>query len=235
MMRLKEFLTISIVVFGICFSVPAQASVMMSEIFADPGAGLTGDANNDGIRSTADDEFIEILNYNDSPADISGWSLADNGSTRHVFPSDTILSPYTFLVIFGGGEPQLADVNWQAASTGALSLNNTEETVSLFDADFQLIDRVVYGSIAGNDQSIVRFPDGVGTEFVLHSSLEGAGGALFSPGTNISGERSLAIVHEEDPTQDEGFPSNPVVPELPAFVYFGAGWASLLLKRMKNS
>ena len=52
----------------------------------------------------------------------------------------------------------------------------------------QTIDQVIYGSIANHDQSIVRFPEGENSEFVLHSSLAGANGAPFSPGTAIDGK-----------------------------------------------
>ncbi|MBN1869067.1 MAG: lamin tail domain-containing protein [Candidatus Omnitrophica bacterium] len=204
---------------------PAKASVMINEVFADPAADLTGDANNDGVRSGSDDEFIEILNASPAGMDISGWSLADNVSTRHIFPLDTILSPYSFLVIFGGGSPLWPDIHWQIASSGALGLNNSGDTVSLFDDQSTLINQVIYGSIGDKNQSITRFPDGEGSEFVLHSSLREAQGALFSPGMSVDSRLSLALVEEEVP------PNNPVVPELPAIVYYGFGWGALLLKR----
>ena len=78
----------------------ARASIILNEILADPASGLSGDANGDGVRSGTNDEFVEILNYGDAEADISGWSLSDSVSTRHVFPINTILSPYTFLAVF---------------------------------------------------------------------------------------------------------------------------------------
>ena len=206
---------------------PAGASVIINEVFADPASDLTGDANNDGVRSGLYDEFIEILNNDPLQADISGWSLTDSVSARHIFPSNTILLPYTFLAIFGGGSPLLPDVNWQVASTGSLGLNNSGDTISLFNADAQLIDQVVYGSIAGHDQSITLFPDGEGSQFVLHSSLDQSQGALFSPGTSVDFRTSLVLVDEEAPSGDD----NPVVPEWPTLMYFATGWGSLLLRR----
>jgi hypothetical protein len=203
---------------------PAIASVMINEILSDPASGLTGDANADGVRSGTQDEFIELLNYGADEVDVSGWSLSDAVSVRHIFPSDTIISPYTFLSIFGGSAPVLPNINWQVASTGSLGLNNTGDTVSLFDAGSQLIDKVSYGSIGGNDQSFTLFPDGEAAEFVLHSSLEQSQGALFSPGTSVDSRMSIALLQEEE------LPSNAVVPEWPSLVYFGMGWASLLLR-----
>ncbi len=160
---------------------------MINEVLADPAAGLAGDANADGTRSSTHDEFIEILNYGAGTVDISGWFLTDAAAVRHVFPSGTALLPYDFLVVFGGGSPSLPGISWQTASTGALSLNNSAETVSLLDAGFHLVDRWTYDGLANNDQSIVRFPEGEGGAFVLHAGLPQAHGALFSPGTSIDG------------------------------------------------
>ena len=220
-----KFITVLMFVVIITITSPVRASVILNEILSDPAADLQGDSNGDGIRSGTEDEFVELLNYGDTDADISGWSLSDSVSTRHIFPANTILSPYTFLAIFGGGSPLVPDIHWQIASSGTLGLNNTGDTVSLFNAETQLMDSVVYGSIGGNDQSITLFPDGTGTEFVLHSSLDEAQGALFSPGTSVNSKLSLVSLEEEEP------PSNAVVPELPALLYFSLGWGSLLLKR----
>lgn len=203
----------------------AEASVIFNEIFADPPSGLIGDANNDGIRSGTQDEFFELFNNSLGAIDISGWYVNDSVSTRHVFPSNTIMDPQTFLVVFGGGSPLLPGINWQVASTGSLGLNNGGDSVTLYNEGLQLIDQVTYDGIGNKDQSITLFPDGEGSEFFLHSSLEQAQGTLYSPGTSIDSRLSLAI------TEDEEIPDNPVVPELPTLVYFISGWGSLLLKR----
>ena len=203
----------------------AEASVIFNEIFADPATGLTGDANNDGTRSWTQDEFIELLNTGESEANISNWYLTNSVSTRHIFPSNTVISPYTFLVVFGGGDPELSGIHWQVASSGSLGLNNSSDIVTLFDADGNIINRVNYGSIANNDQSITLFPDGESSEFFLHSGLEQSRGALFSPGTSVDSKLIL------DVTSKEEMPDNPVVPELPTLVYLMSAWVPLLLKR----
>lgn len=167
-------------------AVNARAFVVINEIHADPAGDLTGDASGDGIRSVSNDEFAELLNNGAQAVDISSWYLADSVSTRHVFPNNTILQPASFLAVFGGGVVQLPGINWQTASSGALSLNNTAETLTLYDLNSLLIDQVIYGALGNNDQSIVRFPEGQGT-FVLHSTVSGANGALFSPGKDSDG------------------------------------------------
>ena len=207
---------------------PVNASVILNEVFADPAGDLSGDANGDGVRSGTDDEFIELLNNGAVEWDISGWALSDSVATRHIFPSKTVLPPYTFLVVFGGGSPLLSGVHWQTASSGALGLNNSGDTVSLYDSTSQLMDQLLYGSIAGQDQSITLFPDGQMGEFVLHSSIEEAQGALFSPGMSVDARLSLAL---GEGSGSQSGSESPIVPEIPTLLYFGMGWGSIFLRR----
>ncbi len=185
----------------------ARAMIMISEILADPATSLSGDANNDGVSSSTQDEFIELFNQDGSSLDISGWKLKDAISVRHIFALNTIINPNQYLVVFGGGAPNLPGVYWKTASTGQLSLNNTSETVSLLDASDNVIDQVVYGSIGGHDQSIVKN----GSEWVLHSSLSNEG-KLFSPGTATNSEPSNT--------------STSAVPELPSGILLFLGMLS---------
>ena len=155
----RKFVLIGCVAFTSLVSARAEAFVFITEILADPPAGLAGDANGDGVTSSTSDEFIELWNSSDALVDLSGWSLNDALSARHVFASSTLLDAKKFLVVFGGGTSPL-DIFWQPASTGTLSLNNTGDTVTLYDAARQLVDQVTYGAEGGQDQALVRLPDG---------------------------------------------------------------------------
>ena len=88
-------------------------------------------------------------------------------------------------------------VNWVAASEGSLALNNGGDTITLYDASDQVIDFVTYGSAAGNDQSIVRSPEGSKSEWIKHAELSNADGKLFSPGY---------LVNEIDPVGQSTVP-----------------------------
>jgi len=92
------------------------------------------------------------------------------------------------------------------------------DTISLFDSDLTLIDQVLYGSLGGRDQSLARFPEGTGTEFVLHSSIDGSQGRLFSPGESIDG-------------QPLNKASNMVVPEPASAAYFVVSGIAWFLRR----
>jgi hypothetical protein len=195
----------------------AHAVIIINEIFADPASGLAGDSNNDGVRSATQDEFVELFNYADLSADISGWFLSDATQLRHTFPTNTVLLPYEYIVLFSGGNPNIANVKWQKASTGSLNLNNTAETISLFNQNSELISQVIYGTIADHDQSIVRAPEGSGS-FTLHSTVNGSNGTLFSPGLPTNGQQPVPLT---------------VVPEFPNLYVLAGGllWLLYIKKR----
>ncbi len=163
---------------------------VVNEINADPDA-TNGDANGDGTVNTSEDEFVEIVNVSGADMDISGWTLADGYSVRHVFPAGTVVPDGCSVVVFGGGTllGYFGGSVAQTASTGALGLNNSGDTITLATADGIVLASVTYDGLAGNNQSITLDPDITGTTWVLHSTATGSGGALFSPGTMIDGSR----------------------------------------------
>jgi len=158
---------------------PALANVTIAEVLADPPEDPAGDVNRDGTRSPTEDEFVELINSGAKPMDLSSWSLSDATKVRHTFAAGTILAPSEAIVVFSGGQPQGFKTPVVTASSGSLSLNNTGDVLTLRDAAMDVMDSLSYGSAGDKDQSLVRNGEG---EFVLHSSLEGANGALFSPG-----------------------------------------------------
>jgi len=157
--------------------------IVINEIHADPASDLSGDANGDGIRDGSDDEFIEIVNTVDFPIDISGWTIKDRVNLRHVFLNGTIIQPSGSVVIFGGGLPtgSFGNCPVQVSTKGGLGLNNSGDTVTLYDLRSQIVDAVVYDSIASDDQSITRDPDIVGS-FGKHLEVFPVGQNRFSPG-----------------------------------------------------
>lgn len=197
---------------------PAQALIVINEILADPPSGLVGDANGDGVASISQDEFVELLNTGNNAVNLSGWFLNDALNPRHVFPAATIVPPYEFLVVFGGGTPSLSGINTQVASTGALSLNNAGDTVTLYEDAGTAVSQVIYGSEGAQDQSLVRFPEGVGSEFILHTSIEESQGKRFSPGTAIN-------------EQSRWQPAT--VPELSGLVYLTMGLGAIFRSRKR--
>nr|MBC8549156.1 lamin tail domain-containing protein [Candidatus Brocadiales bacterium] len=163
---------------------------VINEIHADPDA-TNGDANGDAAVSTADDEFVEIVNRSGSSVDISNWVITDGFSDRHVVTNGTTIGDGVSLVVFGGGTPTNIPGISQVASTGALGLNNSGDDVTLKDSEGGTIVTYSYGSEGGDNQSIARNPDYTG-DFVRHSTITG-NAVLFSPGKTNTGDVSLPV------------------------------------------
>jgi hypothetical protein len=138
-----------------CEPTPAAGAtgLVIDEILADPPDDRAGDANADGVRDPADDEFVRIVNTGKTSVCLTGWSLGDaSKSERHVFPVGDALAPGRALLVFGGGVPTGrfggADVQW-AAFDGRLSLSNDGDVLTLRDAADAVVRQVSWGDCAG--------------------------------------------------------------------------------------
>jgi hypothetical protein len=185
-----------------CVSTPAATAraLVVNEILADPAKGAHGDANADGVRDPADDEFVEIVNAGRMPVCTVGWTLGDaSDPLRHVFPLAAALPPGGALVIFGGGVPTGqfggAHVQW-AAFGGRLNLSNSGDVLTLRDATGVLVKQISWGDCAGQPcardhrvgelgfgSSLVRRPEMVGA-WTVHNDVWQSN---FSPGVRADG------------------------------------------------
>ena len=144
---------------------PSPAHLIINEILAnEPGSNVAG-------------ELVEIVNIGGASADLSGFTLSDGVSVRHVFADGTTIAPGKALVVYGGASAIPAGIAAVAASSGSLGLNNSSDTVTLRDASSAVVDGFAYSSsLASTDGvSMNRSPDAdaAGT-FVLHTSLSAA-------------------------------------------------------------
>lgn len=179
--------------------------ILINEVLADPpGAAPTdfiGDANHDGVRSSTDDEFVELVNSTEHDIDISGYQLlarssgSETDALRHTFAAGTILAAGTSVVVFGGGAPNPTDPVFAGAlvlkaSTGGLSLSNTGGIVTLRERSGAFANIFEYGGATGlsggSNQSLTRSPDIAGA-FTGHATASSAAGRLLSPGTRVDG------------------------------------------------
>jgi hypothetical protein len=130
---------------------PAGGGVVLNEIYYNqPG-------------SAEEEEFVELLNAGDAPADLSGWRL-----TRGVFfefPAGTVLGAGGLLVI--AADP----VAFGSAFPGVLGLgpyegrlDNGGERISLAFADGSVVDEVEYDD--GEDWPQAADGDGASLELV---------------------------------------------------------------------
>jgi len=164
-----------------------DVQIVLNEIHADPDP-VNGDANGDGEVNNDDDEFLELINLLDTDLDISDWEITDAVRSRFIFPAGTVLSPYCPLIVFGGGSPEGDFGGSLVLTAGSLALNNTGDTISLWDEQGNLRLRLSYGSEGGLNQSLTRNPDLTGYPLWVHSEIPPAENRLYSPGLKLNGE-----------------------------------------------
>ena len=174
------------------------SGLIINEFLPDPdlGEGVNHiDSNQDGVEDPYDDEFVEIVNLTGAPVELAGCMLSDATVFAHTF-SPLEIPAGGAVVVFGGGSlANFSACPAQLASSGSLGavpggLNNPGDTISLWDPDTNLLDRVSYTDPGVPDAaSLNRNPDITGDTFAIHS-LVGAGPA--SPGTRADGSAFLA-------------------------------------------
>jgi predicted extracellular nuclease len=159
----------------------------INEIHADPDA-TNGDANGDGVLSTTQDEFVEIVNNSGSDVNISGWTLSDAVGVRHTFPAGSVVYDSCAVVVFAGGSlaGNFGYSRAQTASSGQLGLNNGGDTVTLANGA-TTVATYTYGAEGGDNQSLTRDPDVSITPLVKHTLATGAAGTRYSPGRRVDG------------------------------------------------
>ena len=160
-------------------------TVIINEVLADPPLDAPGDANLDGTRDAAQDEFVELANVGDEPVDIGGWRLGDDEGIGFTFPDGYLLQPRGIIAVFGGGDVSnvpgydpdpLTTRVFQADSSVGNGFANGGDIIILLSDDGSYDTYVAYGSLAntgGPDPEAV--PEG--TEFEIEIDISAPGNA----------------------------------------------------------
>jgi len=159
---------------------PAAAApdVRLSEILAGPARDWDGN----GVFSSRDDEWIELVNGGTAPADLTPYFVTDGDSIPR-FGFTGTLAPGTVLLVTGA-----MSVAWERA-TGhpvfGLSLGNTGDQVLLWKVtgtDTSLVEGYTYKAHeAAADRAVGRTPDG--SEWKLEDQLDPYTGTISPTGT----------------------------------------------------
>lgn len=171
---------------------PINGDIVINELLIAPPAEISGDSNGDGMRSSSEDEFIEIVNISNKDLDMSNLTITDLNKTIFIFPPNTVLRSHKTIVIFGGGNPTgiFGDANIYISENG-ISLNNNGDVISIKDENNITIYEVTYNdSFLQTLGSAVLFPELNTTKTYLnHKTVCTQLGCnnLFSPGTKADG------------------------------------------------
>ncbi|MFT7581421.1 MAG: hypothetical protein ACI9MR_003097, partial [Myxococcota bacterium] len=144
-------------------------------------------------------EFVELVNTGDTAIDLTGWMVGDlTSDARHTFDGG-LLAPGDAVVVYGGAA--VPEDGRLVASSGNLSINNSAETISLFDPAGTLVDSVSYSaSVSG--VSLNRVNDAAATgDFDRHNTVSTADLNL-SPGTRADGTAFIATTVDETPVDE---------------------------------
>ena len=185
---------------GECSSAPEPGAgeVIVNEVLAAVPAGDDGDANEDGLRHTSDDEFIELVNVTNRTLRVQGVTI------RKALEDDPLTTVSTGcldagegLVVFGGIEP---GADWPEFA-GAL-VEISEKSLRLTNGGGRIIVQAASGAVLHNEEypaaenaSVVRWPELTGT-FTSHLEVSGR---RFSPGTCTDGQRLASGCPEPPP------------------------------------
>ena len=157
----------------------AAATIVISEVLADPPEGLEGDANRDGQYDPHEDEFIELYNAGSRRISLAGWRLGGSGSLSNYFrfPNDAVIEPRSYVVLFGGGNPLVFTVPvYTDDGTIGDGLTDTGEAIHLINKRGNEV-AFLYQSTWPDDQSLVRSSGA----YVPHKTVSPIE-ELFSPG-----------------------------------------------------
>jgi len=200
-----------------CTEVPEVGDLVINEVLTNPGTTL--DANQDGIVSGSDDEFVEVLNVSSRVLALGGVQTVTGGAVHRTFtfPAGTCVDPGQAAVIFskyeGGGDFGGALVFGLGQH---LNLTNTGGFVTLRAAAGGVLDEMTYTQGAGTDQvpstggtTLTRNIDGdIESAFIRHTVAPLSGGAPMSPGRCQNGNpfpNCATTQPEVDPDVSDGF------------------------------
>ena len=145
---------------------------LITEVLYAVPTGDGGDANKDGSRNAAGDEFIELVNPHDKPVSLKGYKITDKslgkaGALVFVFP-ECELKPGAVVVIFNGFEANIPGACGDSAkapsgpnekfngalvfsikvTSNRLGFSNTSDCVVLSSPDGKAVEIVKWGAIS---------------------------------------------------------------------------------------
>ena len=193
--------------------------VVLNEIYARPDGGV----------APQDREYIELYNNGDAPVDTLGWQISEiAGTTETFYPVVASGAVSGEMMPYGGASTIIPAGGFLVLEFGgsASHLNDTGDTVKLYDSATTLLDSHVYPGIAVG-KAVVRFPDGIGfwvdpeptpgTEnMVSLEDLRKAGfdEAMIAQVLELAALKNITLLSDEEVVEEVVIPEVLVVPEI---------------------
>ena len=161
-----------------CSRARLNDTAVSTRLSRDSGGSLDSGDSHDGMGDPADEksscrvtinelmsngsleaDWLELINLEPEPVDLSGWQLFDEGGIElgWPIPDDTVLEPGALLVVTAD-DGASADAQLSAS----FKLSSEGETLSLVDPQGALADEVEFPALE-LDTSYARLPDGTGS------------------------------------------------------------------------
>ncbi len=115
-----------------------------------------------GTLNSYNDEWIELKNVSNQAIDIKGWQLFDKKENIKIYFGEgnegTIISPNGFYLLERTNDDSVPDISADLIYSG--SINDTDETIKLFNSNCQLVDQVITNGGDNSNQWIAGEKEG---------------------------------------------------------------------------
>ena len=140
---------------------PPPITVFINEWMADNTQILNTNNNNQF------DDWFELYNPTDLPADLTGYFLTDNLANRFQFPIPPgyVIPPHGFLLVWADNDDDLNNTN-DPALHASFRLERGGEAIALVAPDGTFVDSVTFG-VQFEDVSEGRYPDASSSIYFL--------------------------------------------------------------------
>jgi hypothetical protein len=130
---------------AVTINTPAPEPTTFAQVtIGDAMPKPTQDYNGDGSADPRKDEYVTLINGGTADANLSGWTVSDEVKVRYEFPEGTTLVAGDTLWVDGGGDGA-------HVASGGLGLNDNGDTVSLTDAEGNVMDVINWGRVAADE------------------------------------------------------------------------------------
>ncbi len=127
--------------------VPINNNITFNAIFekSNPPKIVINEINYKSDKQHNTDDWIELVNIDDKPIDLSYWSISDNNISKFEFPQNTVLNPGRYIVVcknitqFKKFHPDI-----YAIGNLPFGLNKNADNIYLYDKQGAHIDNVAY-------------------------------------------------------------------------------------------